>query len=186
MLFCGANSPEHHKGWWHDITHTHRYRNVDSWRKTQGNNINIIIWIMCSTVFSWASVPYILAPRVEMDRAVQHSEQSTVRTCAYVLFLLPRIHREAIKPRSQAKSQSMGSSLIDNSLEEDWKASFVKEIARATAEQNNIIICYLRLLCHWANVLKPEMFGIRGERRSNTSSHGLRVVVMARYVTWPI
>lgn len=101
-----------------------------------------------------------------------HSEQSTVRACAYVSFLLARIHREAIKPRSQAKSQSMGSSLIDNSLEEDWKASFVKKIARATAEQNDIIVCYLRLLCHWANVLKPEMFGIRGERRSNTSSHG--------------
>lgn len=101
-----------------------------------------------------------------------HSEQSTVRACAYVSFLLARIHREAIKPRSQAKSQSMGSSLIDNSLEEDWKASFVKKIARATAEQNDIIVCYLRLLCHWANVLKPAMFGIRGERRSNTSSHG--------------
>lgn len=25
MLFCGANSPEHHKGRWHDITYTHTH-----------------------------------------------------------------------------------------------------------------------------------------------------------------
>ncbi len=82
---------------------------------------------------------------------VQHAEShhpvgtvsmhSTVRTVLPGGYFFLRSTLRGYKARVPAKSQSMGSSLIDNLLEENGKASSIKKIAWAAAGQNDIIVC---------------------------------------------